>query len=117
MNIFEFKLYGEPCKVYFYTDKYANNDSTFVGAICIDENGEEDYYGNVSINVPFGYLENDNEFYADTNNSSEIVKAMLKEKLIRKTGDTTSSGYCIYPKVKLTKKFWEYVKENENEKV
>ena len=111
MKTLKFQSFGMDKEVYFYLDEYLNG-GTYIGAMLIEENGE-DYYGNVSVNVPHGYIENKNEFYADTNNSSNLINAMLEAKLIKKMGESVSSGFCVYPKMKITKDFWNYVKQND----
>ena len=93
---------------------YVNNNTLAIQAIVIDEEGFEDDYGTVSVNLEFGRIEADNEFYADTNNTSVLISKMVKAKLIEDLGETCSSGFCIYPKMKTTEKFNEYVKVTED---
>jgi len=107
MKTLKFKLYDEPMEVYFFTSRYELNNKLFIGARTVED---DDFYGDITVNLPFGYINNDNEFYADTNNSKEIIKAMLEQELIKETAESMSSGYCIYPKMKLTRKFKEYCK-------
>ncbi len=115
MKTFKFKSFGEDREVYFYLDRYEMNDATYIGAMMI-EDGDEDYYGDVSINIPHGKIDNANEFYANRD-SDQLIKAMLKAKLIEDTDDTVSSGYAVYNKMRTTEKFMEYVKANESEVV
>ena len=106
MKTFKFKMFGKPMEVYFIKDAYAVNDDLYVGAFKVDG----DYYGDISKCLPMSPPLEEKEIYADTNNSSEIIKAMLKAELLIDTHETTSCGMCIYPKYKLTDKFEEYVK-------
>ena len=113
MKTLEVNCYGNKFDVWFYTNTYANNGTMYIGAMCKDEDGNVDYYGDVSVNLSHGRVDNDNEFYADINNSKELIKTMLEAKLIEDLDETCSSGYCIYPKMKITEKFKEYIEESE----
>ena len=114
MKTLKINSYGNNYEIYFQLGKYVNNNTLAIQAICIDEEGFEDYYGTVSVNLEFGRIEADNEFYADTNNTSVLISKMVKAKLIEDLGETCSSGFCIYPKMKTTEKFNEYVKVTED---
>ena len=115
MKTLKFTLYGKQKEVYFVLDTYAISGDLAILAYNIDENGYDDYYGDVSKALQFGRINGDDEFYADTNNSSSLIEEMLKQGLIKDTDESCSSGFCVYPKMKLTKKFKEYVKENEDQ--
>lgn len=109
MKLFEFNLYDKPYKIFFFLDEYLHG-GLYVGAMYVDEDGNEDFYGDISINIPMCRLE-DKEIVA-SNDASETVKNMIKAKLLIDTEETVSSGYGIYKKVRLTDKFYEYVKES-----
>ena len=108
MKTLKFKLYNEPMEIYFFTSRYELNNKLFIGARTVED---DDFYGDITVNLPFGFVDNDNEFYADTNNSREIIKAMIEQGLIKETDDSMSSGFCVYPKMILTDEFKEYCKE------
>lgn len=105
MKTLKFMLYDEPMEVFFVIDSYTTNDNLAIMAY----NKDGEFYGDVTTCIPFGYVE-ENEFYA-SNNSEFLIKAMIKEKLIKDLDDSISSGYAIFHKMKITKKFMEYVKE------
>lgn len=110
MKRFEFDLYDELERVSFFLNTYSN-DTTYVGAISFDEEENEDFYGDISVNLPHGTITNEREIYADVNNSQVIINAMLKAGLLEETNESCPSGFVVYPKVKLTDKFYEYVVE------
>lgn len=90
-------------EIKFVTDTYAMDGSSYIGAYTTD--GE--FYGDITVCIPF--MARENEIILDINNSPKIIKEMIKRKLISETGNTVSSGYCVYPTAKVTDKFYEEV--------
>jgi len=90
-------------EIKFETSVYIADGSTYIGALICEDGEVVDYYGDVTTCIPFGA--DDGEIILDTNNCGELIKEMIKQKLIEKTGDTVPSGYCTYPIAKTTEKF------------
>lgn len=113
MKTLKIGVYGKSYDIYFTVGKYKSNNTLAIDASFTDEDGFEDYYGNVSKNLVNTRLLADNEFYADTNNNFLLIDEMLKKGLIKQTEEYATSGFCKYPLMRLTEKFKEYVKVNE----
>lgn len=94
-------------EIKFTTDTYAVDDSMYIGAWITEENEPDDFYGDVTVCIP--YMTAEDEIILDTNNSPELIKEMIKQKLIKKTGEMVGSGFCVYPIAKVTEKFYREV--------
>ena len=101
----KFKFYDEDFELKFIIDKYVRDNSTYIEAVVMENGNPIEPFGYVTTCIPFSTMEED-EVVLDTNNSGELIKEMKKQKLIKLTDRTVSSGFCVYPIGKLTKKFY-----------
>ena len=92
-------IYNKEYDLKFYKSKYVNSENTAI--IAMMDDGE--MYGYVSVNLIHRNLSED-EIFMDMNNSSQLCNAMIKDGLLKPTGETMSSGYCVYPVAKITNK-------------
>lgn len=92
-------IYNKEYNLKFYKTKYMNPENTAI--IALTNNGET--YGFVSVNLIHRNISED-EIFMDMNNSSQLCNAMIKDGLLKPTGETVSSGYCVYPVAKITDK-------------
>lgn len=92
-------IYNKEYNLNFYKTKYVDPENTAI--IAMMEDGE--MYGYVSRNLIYGNLSED-EIFMDMNNSSQLCKAMIKDGLLKPTGESVSSGYCVYPVARITDK-------------
>ena len=104
----EFEFLGEKHTARFWRSEYVNNGNLYVGAITYDEEYKcWEPWSDVTVNLPDIHLDKDEAFINVNNCAPEIIKALKKAKLIKDTNVVMSSGYCIYPLYKFTKKFFE----------
>ena len=108
----KFNFYDEDYELKFVTDMYAMDGSTYVEAVVMENGKPVEPFGGVTTCIPFATMDED-EIVLDTNNSGELIKEMRKQKLIKLTDRTVSSGYCVYPIGKLTKKFYTEILKGE----
>ena len=67
----------------------------------------------LTVNLP-GMCPDENEAFIDANNCApEIIRELEKAGLIKNTGITRQSGFCIYPLYEFTKEFFEGMVEEE----
>lgn len=83
-------------KVKPFIASYQTNDNFYFGLKNVDEYGELESFGNVTVNtaITLPYL------YAaiDTNNMGEgVIKFLLENELGEFTGQAVASGYCEFP--------------------
>ena len=110
----EFSFLGTTHTARFWRSEYANNGSLYVGVITYDEEYEEwEPWSDLTVNLP-GMCPDENEAFLDTNNCApDIIRTLEKAKLIKNTGITRQSGFCIYPLYEFTKEFFEGMVEEE----
>lgn len=110
----EFGFLGGTYKARFWKSNYANNGSLYVGVLTWEE--EDEYWepwGDLTVNLP-GMFPAENEAFLDTNNCApEIIRALEKANLIKNTGITRCSGFCVYPLYEFTSEFIEGMVEEE----
>ena len=91
--------------IYLIADKYSNNGSLAVIVMDITDEGYEEQFDVITVNLPFGCAD-ETHAYIDTNNSSWAEKMLKEMKIAKPTGDYGYSGYCKYPLYKFDlKKF------------
>ena len=90
---------------YLLAERYANNNSLAIIVMEVNDDGSEEEFDAITVNLPFGAAD-EKCAYIDTNNCS-WAEAMLKEhKLAKPTGECGYSGFCQYPLYKFDlKKF------------
>lgn len=115
MKTLNLRICGETYKIYFVIGKYVTNNTLAIEARFIDKNGFEDIYGNVSKNLLISDVIADDEFCPDTDNCSRLIHEMVEQKLIEDTGETLKCDLLRYPKMKLTNKFKEYIKDDHSD--
>lgn len=86
----------ETHNLYLTTDSYESGGGLAVIVMEVDENGNEEMFDVITVNLPFGWA-GENQAYIDTNNCSWAEKMLKKMKLAKPTGDYCGSGYCKYP--------------------
>jgi hypothetical protein len=105
--------FGTEYELTFYTDKYCNNNSLYVGAMgkCSEDEWEEPYC-DVTVNLPrSGIIQNERAAFLDMNNSGNVITKMIEEGYIEIVdGMEERSGFCVYPLGIFTDKFWNEVK-------
>lgn len=98
----------ETHNLYLTTDSYESGGGLAVIVMEVDENGNEEMFDVITVNLPFGWISNERQAYIDTNNCSWAEKMLKKMKLAKPTGDYCGSGYCKYPLYEFNlKKFHE----------
>lgn len=96
--------YGDVENVYFRVNHYANNNNLAVHIMCIDEEGVHEPYTSLTTNI---IKLGDNMACIDTNNLySDVVSRLENKGMIKNTGNTVPSGYCVYPVYEFTDKFF-----------
>lgn len=98
-------------KIYFFRDTYECNNELYIGANYLNEDEDEDFYADISINIEGTFLK-ENEIIA-SNDSSDLIEKMIKDGLLEDTNEVVLSGFGKYRKVRLTKKFKEYEKSED----
>lgn len=89
-------VYGVETKVMFYKGLYQNNNNLYVGAYFVDEDGYEEPFCNITVNLRDALSKN--MAYIDTNNADKhLLKAMVDADMMFSTGFHQSSGFCTYP--------------------
>ena len=84
---------------YAYNDRLAIEMYTEMSGYSPWGNGEPwwEPWCDVTINLPFKKVTDENCAYLDTNNAPHIVDFLLENKLGKLTGKTARSGYWTYP--------------------
>ena len=93
----------------FSVDKYNEDNSTYIGALVMENGNPVDLYADVTICVPHTTLGGE-DVVLNINDEKELINAMVEEGLLVITpyiGMRTE--HCNYPKGKLTKKFFDEV--------
>ena len=76
---------------------YRNNENLYVG-LCHREEGEWEDFGDVTINLPFSFLE-PNEAYITGDFTKDMIRFIKAHKLGKVLDETAKSGYGTYQKV------------------
>ena len=95
MATITYESYGEKYELSFRIDRYSNNDNLAILAMCKDEDGFVEPYGNLTVNIE--KLNKDNWGCVDTNNWRDAIDLIEQNKLGTPTGMVLQSGYCTYP--------------------
>lgn len=96
-------------EIKFVVDKYEKDNSTYIGAVIMEDGEIVDFYDDITICSMYTAIGGE-EVVLDTNNSKELINAMIENGLIEKTPYIgVRSGYCDYPKGRITKKFFDEV--------
>jgi len=82
--------------LYLVADSYADNGSLAVTVMEVNDDGTEDYFDTVTVNIPWGDA-GGNRAYVDTNNCSWAEKMLSQHRFAKDTGERQRSGYCVYP--------------------
>ena len=91
----KFKFLGGEYEVFLKLETYAMGGLA-VQAVTTD--GEP--WSTVSVKLP-GYIMDDDEIFADTNNGPQLANQLVKEGILIPTGDVGQSGFCTYPRCKV----------------
>lgn len=96
---------GEKIKVKLGKTSYRNNDTLAVLLLQVLDNGEEEDYGVLTVNISDSdILADDTQAFIDTNNmGEEIINWLVKNKIAMKTPFIGRSGFCTYPLMSFTK--------------
>lgn len=91
---FPLSFYGNEYAVSIVVNSYANNGNLAVGLVSQDEDGYNEPFADVTVNIadlpPYHAA-------LDTNNMSGIGSFVEKEGLARPTGNYLNSGFCHFP--------------------
>ena len=84
-------------KVAIRVNSYLNNGNLYVG-LWHKEEGEWEDFGDVTINLPFSFLE-PNEAYITADFTKDMLRFIKENKLGKVLDETGKSGYATYRKV------------------
>lgn len=105
-------LYGTNYDLTFFTNRYLNNDNTYIGIMCKEEGSDyEEPWGDLSINLDMNLPEN--LIFINHNCNQEIVDELEKQGLIEDTGCRVPSGFVNFKAYDVTK-LLENIKENKD---
>ena len=93
-------LYGRDHKIALRKSHYANNNTIAIFMVEINENGYEEPWSNLTVNISDSDILANESLYAfiDTNhNGEEITKWLVKNKIATNAGVLGFSGFCSYP--------------------
>lgn len=94
MNI---QMYGDVYRINrIELQKYANNSNLAIQLYC-DNEGFEEPFAMLTVNLLNRDRLNENMAYVDTNNCPWAEDFIKEYNLGKNTGKTLASGYCIYP--------------------
>ena len=82
--------------LYLQVDHYANNDSLAIIVMEETEDGYDEQFDIITVNLPFGFADGTHA-YIDTNNCSWAEAMLKKHKFAKPTGEYGHSGWCTYP--------------------
>lgn len=90
--------WGEPStyNLYLAMSAYSNNDTLAVIVMSVDEEGFEEQFDVITVNLPFGFADGTHA-YIDTNNASWAEQLLKEHKFAKPTGEYGHSGWCTYP--------------------
>ena len=96
-------------EIKFVVGKYNEDNSTYIGAVVMEDGEPVEYYDDVTICSMHTAIGGE-EVALDTNNSRELINAMVENGLIEiMPYIAIRSGYCEYPKGRITKKFFDEI--------
>lgn len=83
--------------LYLTIDSYQNNDALAVIVMEVNEDGSEEYFDCITVNLWDSGMLGENRAYIDTNNCSWAEKMLKQHKFAKDTGYFGHSGFCTYP--------------------
>ncbi len=98
MYIYE-AFYGNT-EVWLWTSRYKDNDSLYIGLMC-NENGWDEPFADLTVNLPTAMKTNNNCVFLDTNNLPNAEAFVRKIGIGKPTGKYGHSGYCSYPEYEI----------------
>ena len=102
-------MWGDVLEVRFLRDTYVNGGNLAVQMLAeTDEDGETyvEPYADLTVNV-CGYAPAPRCAYIDTNNlGNGIIEFLAESGLAEFAGEFAQSGFCTYPMVRFTDKFF-----------
>jgi hypothetical protein len=63
----------------------------------INENGYDEPFATLTVNLPDSLLLRNDQAYVDTNNNPWVEKFLQDNKIAVRTGEVAISGWCTYP--------------------
>ena len=87
----------ETHNLYLTIDSYQNNGSLAVIVMEVKEDGSEEYFDCITVNLWDSCMLDENMAYIDTNNCSWAEKMLKQHKFAKPTGEYGHSGWCSYP--------------------
>lgn len=92
------RKYGSDHHMTFHLANYADNGTLYVGLLTSEE-GYEEPWQNLTVNLNESCLCDENYAYIDINNNgSEIISWLEQNNLGEVTEIWAASGFCMYPK-------------------
>lgn len=88
----EFGVYDIALKKTVYTIT-----NTLAVISIINENGYDEPFATLTVNLPDSILLRNDQAYVDTNNNPWVEKFLQDNKIAVPTGDVAISGWCTYP--------------------
>ena len=97
--------WGDTLNIKLGKTSYLNNGTLAVVMLEVLDNGEEEEYDVLTVNInDSSLLASDTDAFIDTNNmGQDIVQWLVENKIAKKTPFVGFSGYCSYPLMSFTK--------------
>lgn len=84
-------------KLYLTADSYENNGTLAVIVMEVKDDGSEEYFDCITVNLWSSSMLEANQAYIDTNNCSWAETMLKQHKFAKDTGNWERSGFCSYP--------------------
>lgn len=91
---------GEVSEIFdvkFEIEKYSNNNRLAILLYCFDEDGFEEPFGDVTVNLSAPITDKRTCGYLDTNNLRNVGEWLIENGFGEMTGKYARSGWCTYP--------------------
>lgn len=98
-KIYNLNKYDENYKIVLRKDTYMNNGTLAVLMVVIYDNGEEEIWSDLTVNIfDSDIMATDKMAFIDTNNNGDdIIQWLVDNGIGHPTGHNGRSGYCVYP--------------------
>lgn len=100
-------MWGKDHAIQFYKTKYSNNNNLAIVANELMDDGYEEPYSTVTVNL--NNILPSNQAYLDINNCPDEIIHWLFDNGYAEQKGVEFSGFCMYPLVEFSKAFMETI--------
>lgn len=106
-KVYKLHMFDETFNIVLCRTSYRNNNTLAVLMVDVQDDGTEEDFGVLTVNLDTGGLtlanKEDTQFIDTNNLTKDIVKWLVDNNIATETGLYWPSGYCVYPLFMFTK--------------